>query len=297
MEFRELTVPTSEETSEGLTNFRWEQGALGVVEEARPGVPARLRAFFADTTSSSRLLTGLRNYLAGLSALGLPVADGDPRIVPLREEAWATAWQRSFPPREVGARLLVLPPWEAADGVGTSRGARAPVIIEPGRAFGTGQHGSTEGCLALLEAALGSEPVYRALDIGTGTGILAVAAVKLGAGRVLAIDVDPDAIAASRANAERNRCAARIDLALVGPESLSGDPAFPLILANLLGHTHLALAGQYRRLATPDGALILGGMLADDEVPVITAIEREGFVPTARHLADGWVSLLLRRRA
>jgi ribosomal protein L11 methyltransferase len=297
MAFWELTVATSEETSEGLTNFLWEHGALGVVEEARPGVPARLRAFFGDTASSSSFLTGIREYLAGLSALGLPVADGDPRIAPLHEEAWASAWQQSFPPREVGARLLVLPPWEAAEGAGAAHGGRVPVVIEPGRVFGTGQHGSTEGCLALLEAALGSGPVCRVVDIGTGTGILAVAAVKLGAGRVLAIDVDPDAIAAAEANAERNRCAARIDLALAGPESLPGDPPFPLILANLLGHTHLALAGQYRRLSTPDGALVLGGMLADEEVPVIAAMERGGFAPTASQLADGWVSLLLRRRA
>jgi ribosomal protein L11 methyltransferase len=209
-------------------------------------------------------------------------------IAPLVEEAWASAWQQSFPPRAVGRRLWVKPPWEAAEAPG-----RVTVVIEPGRAFGTGHHGSTEGCLALLDDAIADTRPGRVLDIGTGTGILAVAAVKLGAGHVVAVDVDPDAVAAARVNAARNGCADRIDLIMGGPESLRDVRPFPLVLANLLAHTHVTLAPHYRRLVAPGGALILGGILEHEDNDVIAALEPAGFAPLGRLVIEGWSSLLL----
>lgn len=288
MAFWQITVPTSPETSEGLTNFLWEQGALGVVEEEGPVSPARLRAFFPDSASSTPLVASVREYAAGLSTLGFPMAPGDVAIAPLTQEAWASAWQQSFPPRAVGRRLWVKPPWETADGPG-----RVAVVIEPGRAFGTGHHGSTEGCLALLDEAIADTRPDRVLDIGTGTGIVAVAAAKLGAGLVLALDVDPDAIAAARVNAARNGCAGRIELFMAGPESLRGVPPFQLVVANLLTHIHLALAPHYRRLAAPGGALILGGILEHEDKDVIAALEPAGFGLLERLVIEGWSSLLL----
>ena len=96
MAFWQLTVPTSTETADGLTNFLWEQGALGVVEEEMPPEPARLRAFFPETTSSTTLLTAVRGYCASLRSLGFPDTD-DAEITPLLDAAWASAWQQSFP--------------------------------------------------------------------------------------------------------------------------------------------------------------------------------------------------------
>ena len=154
------------------------------------------------------------------------------------------------------------PPWEAD----LAANGRLVLVIEPGRAFGTGHHGSTEGCLVLLERALADRAGARVLDIGTGSGILAVAAVKLGAISVLGIDVDPDATSAAQTNAERNGCADRIEIALAGPETLTGE-AFPVAVANLLTHTHLALAPIYARLVAPGGALVLGGILAEEDPP------------------------------
>jgi len=209
-------------------------------------------------------------------------------IAPLCEEAWASAWQQSFPPRAVGRRLWVKPPWEAAESPG-----RVTVVIEPGRAFGTGHHGSTEGCLALLDESIVDTGPDRVLDIGTGTGILAVAAIKLGAGHVVAVDVDPDAVAAARVNAARNDCADRIDLVMAGPESLREVRPFPLVVANLLAHTHLALAPHYRRLTAPGGTLILGGILEHEDHDVIAALEAAGFAPLGRLVIEGWSSLLL----
>ncbi len=298
MAFWQLSVPTSPEISDGLTNFLWEQGALGVIEEESPTEPPRVRAFFPGTASSTTLVRALASYRASLESLGFPVASADAEITPLLEGEWARAWQQAFPPREVGQRLVIVPPWEAE--LHGDRRRRIPVIIEPGRAFGTGQHGSTEGCLALLEQALGSgrawPPGARVLDIGTGSGILAVAAVKLGAPAVLAVDVDPDALAAARQNAERNQCADRLALGLHGPEGLADGARFPLVLANLLAHTHLSLAGHYARLVASGGSLILGGILAEEDHQVVDALALEDFMLRDRLVIDGWTSLLFHGR-
>ncbi len=292
MTFWQLTLATSHETSDGLTNFLWEQGALGVVEEESPSEAPHLYAFFPETASSTELLRAVSAYRGSLRSLGFSVSPAEPEIIPLLDGDWASAWRQAFPPLEVGEGLLIVPPWEAhRDG---APGSRVQVIIEPGRAFGTGHHGSTEGCLALLEQALRSpdEPARRVLDIGTGTGILAIAAVKLGAPAVLAIDMDPDAIAAARLNAEKNGCADRITLTLQGPETLSARLPFHLVLANLLSHTHLALLAHYVRLVAPGGLLVLGGILADEDQRVSDGLGAAGFELRTRLVIDGWASML-----
>jgi ribosomal protein L11 methyltransferase len=290
MAFWQLIVPTSPEASDGLTNFLWEQGALGVVEEESPGEPAQLRAFFPEAASSTGLLRAVRGYRASLAALGFAIA-GEPDIAPLHDSEWASAWQQSFPPRAIGDRLLIAPPWEVRSDA--SSGDRIHVIIEPGRAFGTGHHGSTEGCLVLLEAALRrvDTPPSRLLDIGTGSGILAIAALKLGVPRGLGIDFDPDAIVAARHNAARNDCADRIALELARPEDVSAAPPFPLVLANLLTHTHVALGSHYARLTAPGGCLVLGGILADEADVVREAMDAAGLSERAQVVVDGWSSL------
>jgi len=291
MAFWQLTVPTSTETSDGLTNFLWEQGALGVVEEEAPGVPPRLRAFFAESKSSTGLLAAVADYRASLRALGFRLA-GDAEVAPLLDEAWASAWQQSFPARLVGRRLRVLPPWLDGDGADPAPGAedRVTVVIEPGRAFGTGHHGTTEGCLVLLEEALAAAPGAAVLDIGTGTGILAIAALRLGAPSVVAIDLDPDAVSATRFNAERNGCAG-LTVRLAEPPEI--DEAAPIVVANLLTLSHLALAAQYARLVAPGGQLVLGGMLEDEDDRVTAALAAAGFERRARVALEGWASLRL----
>lgn len=289
MPFWELTVPVSPEVSEGLTNFLWEQGALGVMEEETPGVVPRLRAFFPEATSSTGLVRAVGDYLASLAALGLAVNGAEPRVAPLLDEPWAEAWRQAFVPQRVGRRLLIVPPWErpAADNGLTT------IVIEPGRAFGTGTHGSTQGCLLLLEALLDRAPVARALDIGTGTGILAIAGAGLGVPEVTALDTDPDAVAAAEANALKNGVRGRVSCALTDTAGVQA-PAFPLILANLLAGSHLTHAPEYRRLLSPGGHLILGGILSDEAESVGDALAQHGFVLAERTDVDGWASLLLR---
>jgi len=133
------------------------------------------------------------------------------------------------------------------------------------------------------------------LDVGTGTGILAVAAVALGAPRVFAIDVDPDAVAAARKNAEANGVADRIHVGLGGPEALPRTSAFDLVVANILAHTHLGLVKEYRRRVAPFGALVLGGMLTGEEDQVTRALVPLGFTPREYFEREGWTSAVFVR--
>jgi ribosomal protein L11 methyltransferase len=312
--------------SEGLTNLVWELGALGVVEDEV------LRAFFPPGAEPHTLRAGVRQYLDGLRALGYAVPDVAPTVAPLVTEPWAEAWKAHFRPIEVGQRLLVAPPWN----IPPTR--RLTLVIEPGRAFGTGHHGSTAGCLVLLErlcdagppgaagrrgrsarkpepagrqglrdssrperpraaspaAVARAEPIGPALDLGTGSGILAIAAARLGVPEVLAVDNDPDAIAAAIANAARNGVPDRVRCAVADAAEFAAR-GFPLVLANLLATAHLALRTCYWRLLRPGGTLILGGILEPETPTVVDALTAAGFVEHDRQLTDGWTSLALRR--
>jgi ribosomal protein L11 methyltransferase len=280
----ELTVGVPDDASEGLTNFVWELGALGVVEDERPGQRPRLRAFFPDAHDTGSLPARVQQYLDGLRALGFS-GGGRPRLAPIADEDWAEAWRAHFAPMEVGRSLVVTPPWQQP-----APNGRAVIAIEPGRAFGTGQHGSTSGCLRLIEDVVERDRPARALDIGTGSGILAIAAVKLGVPSVIAIDTDPDAVAAAAGNAARNGMAERVHASVADVETLTTPPA-PLVVANLLAAAHHRLGARYRTLMTPGAALVLGGILDEERDGVVTALAAHGL--RARHAlsVEGWTSL------
>ena len=288
----ELTVTLGAdavETSEAVTNRLWELGAVGVVEEDAAGA-ATLRAFFPPGTDAAAQAAVLREYLAELAALALPGAQARVDVAALPDEPWADAWRAHFRPVPVGRRLLVCPPWEMP----SRPQARTVVVIEPGRAFGTGGHGSTRSCLELLERALAGARAPRAVDVGCGSGILAIAAAALGVARVDAIDVDPDAVAATEANARRNAVTDRVQASVTAVEDWVGTAA-PLVLANLLAVAHVTLAPRLADLAEPGGCLIAGGLLSHEVPAVAGAFAAAGCWLVEVAEDDGWAALLLRR--
>jgi ribosomal protein L11 methyltransferase len=282
----ELTVEVPEEASEGLTNFVWELGALGVVEEEAHGRRPRLRAFFPKTVVAHTLEDSVRAYLGGLRELGFPGA-GEPSVVALANEEWADAWRAHFRPLPVGQRLLIAPPWARPPANG-----RVVITIEPGRAFGTGQHPTTLGCLERLESLIAHTAPRRLVDLGTGSGVLAITAARLGVGRVLAVDDDPDAVASAMANAARNRVCDRVRCVLGDAGALEEREA-QLVVANLLTAAHLRLAPCYARYVGPGGALLLGGILDAEAADVAAALGGQGFAQRASTSTDGWTTLEL----
>lgn len=283
----ELTVGVPGDLSEGLTNLAWELGALGVVEEERPGSGATLRAFFPETVAAATLEESVRQYLDGLRELGFAPAR-NLRVAALADENWAEAWRAHFTPRPVGRRLLIVPPWDghAADG-------RLVITIEPGRAFGTGHHGTTAGCLEAIEAVVERDHPSRMLDVGTGSGILAIAAARLGVGAVLAVDDDPDAVACAMANAARNHVSDRVRCVLADAAALR-EPRVPLLVANILSAAHRRLAEQYRRSLAAGGTLLLGGILDAEATDVVAALADHELAYRTSWSVEGWTTLELR---
>ena len=280
----ELTVAVPPDASEGLTNLVWELGALGVVEEEHPAGAAQLRAFFPDAADSGAIVKSVDVYLGALHSLGFARAAG-PAVAVIAEEDWAQAWRAHFAPLAIGRRLLVAPPWETPPGDG-----RLVLRLEPGRAFGTGQHGTTAGCLELLEAIVERARPARAIDLGTGSGILAIAAARLGVSEVLAIDSDPDAIASAAANVQRNGLAGHVTCEVAEAAAIA-TAAAPLVLANLLAAAHRALAPSYARLVVAGGVLVAGGCLDGEADDVTATLAGHGFRRRDARSIEGWTTL------
>jgi ribosomal protein L11 methyltransferase len=255
-------------------------GALGVElddgdEMSPPGstpLPdgrARLRGHFTGLAQAREALALLRDRLGVDGILSeLPEAD------------WVEAFKTHFTPRRVGGIFLTAP-WHQMD---TPSGLTG-LVIEPGLAFGTGHHPTTELCLRAVESFLAARPGSSVLDVGTGSGILAIAAAKLGAGRVVGSDNDPRALQEARANAARNG----LDLPF---SSLPPAESFDLVLANILANTLVDLAPALTSLVRPGGELCLSGILASQADQVAGAYA-PGFSRCERLAQEGWVLLRL----
>lgn len=224
--------------------------------------------------------------------------EGTPLEVEWRWQAnedWAAEWKRGLGPRQVTGRLVVKPTWtewEAAPG-------QVVLEVDPQMAFGTGEHATTRGCLRLLDGAVRAGD--RVLDVGSGSGILAIAAVRLGAGEAVAVEYDPDANLNARENFARNGVEARVRLveALADDALLAELGAFDLVLANILsGVIRPLLPALHRSLgASPAGRLIVSGILRDESPDVVRDALAAGFRVERVDEEDEWWSALLRPAA
>jgi ribosomal protein L11 methyltransferase len=263
-------------------------GALGA--EEHDGPPPVLWIYAAATAAAA-----VRAALAPFAGLAV----GDPEPVP--ERAWAEAWKEGLEAIVISPRLLVRPSFAPVPAGFTGR----ELVIDPGQAFGTGGHASTrlalEAIAALPEAALAGA---RVLDVGCGSGVLALAALALGAGRALGCDLDPLATAAAREAAQANGFATRLalftgSLDALGPRAAA---AFDLVVANLLRRELEPLLGAIARAVRPGGHLILSGLLASERERVGAALGTLGLavreaLEVTDATGDAWLALRARRAA
>jgi ribosomal protein L11 methyltransferase len=234
------------------------------------GGDERWRVFFrtpAHRDSARRALA----TVAGIATSPLDVPDED----------WARRSQDNLRAIEAGG-LIVAPPWDVPHG-------KPVIIIEPSTGFGTGHHATTRLCLLMLQRL--DVRGARVLDIGTGSGVLALAAWKLGAGDVVAIDNDPDALDNARANIARNGAAPSIDIICDGLEGLRIERA-DIILANLTGAMLVRYAAELRALALAGGYLILSGFAPPDVAVIRTAFA--GLAVIHESAEGEWAALTLR---
>jgi ribosomal protein L11 methyltransferase len=205
-------------------------------------------------------------------------------------EPWATRWREHFRPQPVGRRLLICPPWQRAEDNAAFAG-RLRVVIDPGQGFGTGQHASTSLALELIEQAMDMALPESVLDVGTGSGILSIAACLLGARQACCVDIDGRVMPEVRKNFALSGIAAAALLAIGGPECIAR--AFPLVLANLSAPVLIELAEQLARLTSPGGDLILSGVLTTEFPEVQARFHALGLMTRAARQRESWTALWL----
>jgi ribosomal protein L11 methyltransferase len=241
-----------------------------------------LQAYFERL---SRLrLAAIRRAMAAAGMLARPTRA--PRRQLIADPGWATAWMDRFEPLKVGRRLLIVAPWNSD--IATRR---LRLVINPGQAFGTGHHATTYGALGTIEKLCAERHFEQALDVGTGSGVLAIAMRLMGAGRVTGIDIDALALDNARENAALNSMR-RIRFTTTPLARLRR--RFDLITANILSSTLIGLAGALTRLLARRGRLVLGGILNHEAAAVLRS-----YRPRLRCLGvrrdRGWSTLVLAR--
>ena len=251
-----------------------------------PEAPFVVKAHIADETGASAAIESTERALWHLQAFGLrPV--GPLRVRTVDDAGWTDAWRAHYVPQRIG-RVVIVPSWvdePVADG-------EVAVILDPGMAFGTGLHPTTRGCLLLLQE-LDPMPA-TVLDVGCGSGILALAALRLGAARAVGLDTDPLAVSAAIENADRNGLADRFD-ARVGTVEVSPTETYPLVLANLVAAVLVDLAPVLSTTLGQGGTLVASGIIEPRAVEVIGALGAAGLRVVTRRDDGEWVSLRLER--
>jgi ribosomal protein L11 methyltransferase len=240
-------------------------------------LPDGVRLFFAEPSH--------RDRAAALAADCAPLAVT--HALTVADEDWAARTQAALGPVDVGS-LVIAPPW-AAEASQRDRDDRILIVIQPSMGFGTGHHASTRLVLSLLqELSLTGRSV---LDVGTGSGVLAIAACKLGAAAVLAIDFDEDAITSADENVQLNDVGGlvRVQRLTLGKEPVGG--TFDVVLANLTGAMLERDAGILVRTIAPGGRLLASGFTHDEETSVAHALHRAGLVAAGRAVEEAWVAL------
>ena len=284
----ELQVPAHAEAVEAVSEILTRVGhqgiAVDVPVEPRGGTDHTVKAYLLDGAEVVAKVNDVRDALGHLQAFGLgPI--GELAVREIADEDWLESWKAQFTPITLG-RYYIRPTWSVA---------RCPdelieMVLDPGMAFGTGLHPTTQQCLeALSNIALDGKSV---LDVGTGSGILAIAAAKRGASPVVAVDTDELAVEATRENTERNRVA--IPVALGSAADVPG--RFDVVIANIVSPVLQVIAPELAARLAPKGTLILAGISAPNERDTAAAFTKVGLRTCVdRSLRDDWVAVALKR--
>lgn len=273
-----VRVTASVEDREFLDLLLMERGAGGVIEEGEERV-----AYFAPEAQAEveAALTGFARDCLHPPSWRWERQEG---------ESWRDAWKEHFRPVQLSSRLAVCPSWCEPP---TYETGVEVLRLDPGRAFGTGTHETTRLCLGLLDRRLAEAPVSRCLDVGCGSGILSVAVARLGVARVVALDIDPQAAAATRENAARNDVEQKIVVLCGDLRAVAS--SYPLVVANILYQILLGLAPVLTARVAPGGVLVLSGLLEAELESAARVYGAHGLREQAREVDGEWGALLLER--
>jgi len=283
----EIAIDAAPELNDPLSAFFFDLGATGLVFEDFGN--RTLKAYLPLEKSPEDIQNRISVYLSQLSLIHPHLNAPRFRLTKMENQDWQRNWRRFFRPVRVTDRLLVLPAWEKlpphAEGEHIIR-------IDPGPAFGTGQHATTKMCLRAMES-FEAEGAQTLLDVGTGSGILAIYGAKLGFEKIEAIDVDPEAVRWAGRNIGLNGDANAITLSGTGIEAIEG--RFSLVCANLILGELLRLMPVFSRLVKTDGHLVASGILRDQVERIEKTLSATGFFTSHRLYEDEWACMVLRK--
>ncbi|MBI1919864.1 MAG: 50S ribosomal protein L11 methyltransferase [Geobacter sp.] len=303
----EISITAPNELVERLADFLTSISSSGVSIENREvdtfsidaieETPSKtVKSYFPDDGEFPAVLEKINAHLRDEAYSG--ISGMEPRVTLIDEEDWANNWKAYFKPARIGRRMVIKPTWESYP----AKEDDIVLEIDPGMAFGTGTHPTTRLCLEALERIYDRRPPYeglslplaRVLDVGTGSGILAVAAAKLGARQVIAVDIDPLAVEVARETSILNQTGDAVEVSTTPLSAITGK--FQVILANILAEDLVRLAPDLISRLEAGGSLVLSGILAERE-----AFVKNGFAPFplehVETVQEGeWVCIVYRGR-
>ena len=315
MDWIELTVHTTTEGADIVSEALMAEGATGTMVEDRAYIPdpahptghweiidqalidalpedVVVHAWFEPDSRFPDRLQALKTRLAALNALdlGLPLGALTIDTQNVRDEDWSEVWKQFYKPFRAGKSLVVKPTWETYEAQSGDR----IIEIDPGMAFGSGTHETTGMCLELLEEVMqGGE---RVIDVGTGSGILAIGAALLGASDVLAIDIDPVAVRVARENIAHNALEDKVR-AVEGNLLASSDGVCELCVANIIADVICMFAAPLNDHIVPGGLFICSGIIKEREQDVVDALNAANYTILDVRRKGEWVAMLSRRHA
>ena len=244
--------------------------------------PVTVRTFVAADDAPESIQAEIKEALWHLGRMR-PV--GELTATVRREEDWANAWKEHYRPVRAGRRVVVTPPWQEYE----AKDADVVVVLDPGMAFGTGTHPTTRLCLMALEDEL--RPGDTVFDVGTGTGILAIAAALLGASRVDAVDIEPVSVRQSAENFARNNVADRIRIAEGSADAATSfGGTYDLVLANIIARIIVVISSDLVAAVRSGGTLILSGIIEPKEDDVVQTFRGFGLELRRREQIEDWVA-------
>lgn len=300
--WKSFTVEAHRQAIDAVSRFFIDNGSLGTAYDEQllgaggdpadpvppPGEVTRLTAYFPWETDLGTLKKSFLEFLPVLhesfgDRVGAFVSAAD-----ITDFGWAENWKEHFKPARVSGRIVIRPSWEAY--------APAPgdvvLIIDPGQAFGTGTHETTRMCLVFLDEFYGAgDGPRRVLDVGTGTGILGIAAAKLGAGEVLGLDTDPKAVEVAAENASVNGVASAFRAAVTPLHDVRGE--FDMVVANIIAEILIDMKDEILGRLVPGGRILLSGILAEKAGWVRDEYEQAGARFVEERLDGQWAALTM----
>jgi ribosomal protein L11 methyltransferase len=299
----EIIVSAPPELIEALSNFLTEAGAKGVFQEDtfdesspndldEPAVREDLKAYIASGPAGDKKIAALGKYLDSLSEIFPNLEKPSFRTRLIEEADWGEQWKKYFKPLRLSKNIVIKPTWERY----TPQHRDIVVEIDPGMAFGTGQHPSTRMCLEAIEDILlkdRSIRKWRVLDVGTGTGILGISCAKLGAESVVGADIDPKAVEIARKNVTINGVEDRVRIVNRDVRKMKG--AFDLIVANLTAETLLKLKSHLISLTDPGRYLVISGIIEQNGRAVEEAFSTENMSLLKTIREKEWLCCILKK--